>query len=364
MTGKSRWINVCILGALLVSRLVAAPGNTEVAKWKNNKEAAFIFHFDDCPPTQVEYAIPEMTRRGLIGTWYYICFCDTKYGNGDVWRELVYTYPGQEIANHTMSHEGGDTYEWIDYQVGECARLIREFIPELQDKLMSFCWPGGTPWNISSAEKEEILKKHLLVARNRRGDCGRNVSAEEMFSFVQWALDNNDYSDYCFHGVGGDWYTISLDAFTEFLDMYMEVKDRIWNAGNLAVHKYIKERNTARISVPATGAGHIRLSLKSDMDPDLYDEPLTLITEVPANWSMCTVTQGGKSDAYQVSNGSVMYNAVPGNEEIVLTDGGATPIEQAPRRGSGLNTGFEGPGEVSIYDHRGRLQMRFDTRDM
>ena len=63
------------------------------------------------------------------------------------------------------------------------------------------------------------------------------------------------------------------------------------------------------------------MSLTSELDVELYNEPLTLITEVPLDWTSCEVTQAGQKIRYEVVGGFVQYEAVPGLGEITLVQG-------------------------------------------
>ena len=45
------------------------PGATRVAKWKDDKQAAFILMFDDSCQSHVKNAIPELVKRKMVGTF-------------------------------------------------------------------------------------------------------------------------------------------------------------------------------------------------------------------------------------------------------------------------------------------------------
>jgi len=76
----------------------------------------------------------------------------------------------------------------------------------------------------------------------------------------------------------------------------------------------------------------IRLQLTTTTDPVLYDLPLTLVTQVPAKWAACKVTQGDQTAVVPVTNGFATYHAVPGAE----------PIQLAPAANPQSNPGAKG----------------------
>ena len=57
----------------------------------------------------------------------------------------------------------------------------------------------------------------------------------------------------------------------------------------------------------------------------MFDYPITLTTEVPAEWKTSTVTQGGNSTTYPVTAGVVQYSAIPNAGNITIVPGG-TPL--------------------------------------
>src|ERR1043165_8143557 len=61
-----------VLRLLIPAPLAAAdkPGTTRVATWKDDKQAAFMLMFDDSCQTHVKNAIPELVKRGMVGTFY------------------------------------------------------------------------------------------------------------------------------------------------------------------------------------------------------------------------------------------------------------------------------------------------------
>ena len=47
-----------------------APGATRVAKWKDDKTAAFMLMFDDSWPSHFQVAVPALVERDMTATFY------------------------------------------------------------------------------------------------------------------------------------------------------------------------------------------------------------------------------------------------------------------------------------------------------
>ena len=73
---------------------------------------------------------------------------------------------------------------------------------------------------------------------------------------------------------------------------------------NKAAEDYLKVLRKA--------ARGIELELKCTADPELYDAPLTLITEVPADWKEVIVSQGEAKTTLEAKDGKVTFDALPG----------------------------------------------------
>ena len=117
-----------------------------------------------------------------------------------------------------------------------------------------------------------------------------------------------------------DFWALKQDVFLPLLDGLAERRDKgdLWIADHISQHKYETERAAAEVKTLESNAQRIVLALKSKADAQLYDYPLTLVTQVPAAWKNCRVTQGAKTAQIAAKDGSLMFEALPGDEPIVL----------------------------------------------
>jgi hypothetical protein len=292
---------------------------TTIARWKDNKNGAFTMNFDDSMVSQADVAMPAIVERGLVGTWYINPGMSRYKSRKKVWEEIA-PQTGQDLAVHSMTHDSISNYADADWQLGENARIIWSLRPPSASKLLTFSWPGATTWEITDKQKKELMNKYHLIHRrsliSARTDLG--VNGDVMIESAQKAISQRTWVSIHFHGIGDEYLSVEEDDFIQLLDYLVTVKDKLWIAGYINVHKYIEERDSAEVSVLEADGDQIRLALTSDKDPVLYDEPLTLITTVPSHWQNCLVVQDGKSASFTVSNGKVVYNAIPGKGEIML----------------------------------------------
>jgi hypothetical protein len=103
-------------------------------------------------------------------------------------------------------------------------------------------------------------------------------------------------------------------------DYLYEKRADIWVDTNTKIHKYVTQYANANPVAVRRYEDGIGVTLTHSLRADLYDYPLTLLTEVPFNWENCLVAQDGAKTTRPVRNGRVMYEAVPNKGEVRLTN--------------------------------------------
>jgi peptidoglycan/xylan/chitin deacetylase (PgdA/CDA1 family) len=302
----------------------AAPGATRVARWPDDKPAAFMLLFDDSVPSDVKNAIPEMKKRGLIGTFYINPGCGHYQGLKDDWEKTI-PAEGMEYGNHTWDHMGATSAEMLDEELAKCNEVIFRLTSGPKPRLVSFGRPGVDKgaWTVTEAEVTAALAKHHLVERPTFNDHGAAIflkKADDYVKQVDQALAKGEAGYVIFHGVGGDWITCPLADFVALCDKLVAERDRLWIASTIAVHKYQTERDGATVTVDKADAAQIAISLAVKTDPALYDAPLTLVTQVPAGWTRCTIAQGANPPVEATAvGGSLRYAVKPTAGAITIS---------------------------------------------
>lgn len=309
-----------------------AVGTTRIARWKDDRTAAFLLMFDDSWPSHWQVAVPEMARRGLTGT-FYICPGKGEYEKfAAEWEDKVWKQ-GMVYGNHTMTHKGVKDYTTADWEIGECARIIRKISPGKAERLVSYAQPGvkASDWNLSNEGLAELLKKHHLIDRPPFTDHGAVYhlkTSKEMLDLADKAIANKKMEYVIIHGVERikpdwgyqDFWPLKQEVFFNLLDGLQERSEKrsLWITDHISQHQYETERTTASVRVLDADEQLIRLELTSKADPQFYDLPLTLLTRVPASWTRVLVRQGDKSTEVGVENNTARFDALPGGGVIEL----------------------------------------------
>lgn len=316
--------------AAFVSTGTAAVGDARVAEWKDDRVAAFMLMFDDGCPSHWQVAIPEMSKRGLIGTFYI------NPGKAEFTKfkhEWVKVIPstGNVYGNHTMTHQGVRNPEHARTEIGECSRIIRELVPGKATRLVSYGQPGvgEGKWNISNDELNVLLKEDNLVSRPPfagHGAVYHMQTVEQMTALAEKAIASKGTEYLVMHGVERitpdwgyqDFWALKQTIFFPLLDYLKDKQDRkeLWITDHISWHQYKTERETATVKPLKVIANGIQLELKSGADPVLYDHPLTIVLEVPLSWRDCNVAQGDTKSKAVAANGRLVFDAIPNGPPI------------------------------------------------
>lgn len=303
-------------------------GTTKVARWQDDKKGTFLLMYDDGWPSGFQVAVPEMKKRGLIGT-FYICPAKGEYVKFEkIWLKDVLE-AGMVLGNHTMTHNGFQGAEDTEMEVTKANEYLLKNVPGKNPRLISWAMPGVSDHNYGDVPLEDYLKKNNLIARGTFRDHGANYhvkTVEQMMKLADKAIETGGVEYLVFHGLERtvpnwsyqDMWAVKQDIFFPFLDGLKERQDRgdLWITDHISSYKYETERNAATVNVLEKSAKKIRVELKCTTDPQFFDQPLTLITSVPAKWSQVKVTQAGTETTVAAKGGKVMYNALPG--EVTL----------------------------------------------
>jgi len=337
---------------------LAPAQHTSIAQLKDNKDAVYSFTTDD---TSIEnymesafFYNDEFKRIGALkGT---IAFCAgfigtaTKYGNWSDWQSLI-TEGNFDILNHFKDHKIAGSHSSNNYtpltetelinQIDGGQAILKDKFPN-KDILVV-----GNPNVINTAIADMVIKRSNFAARNGTfGYNNLNPTEDEWFrlnfqlitynsnttgmnSWVDSALTNKKWLIELAHGVvdnnGADSVYASPVKKGEISGHFEYVKskiDKLWVGTINEVTKYIRERQNSTIIEKEYSSSRIAYDLVCHLDRAVFAYPLTMKTEIPADWVSVAVAQNGASNTYSsVVEGTkryVYYDVIPNKGIISL----------------------------------------------
>ena len=211
-----------------------------ILPWNDHK-GALSLTFDDGDPSQLDFAIPEMEKRGLKGTFYLIA---EKLTRPEDWKKAAAR--GQEIGNHSLNHK-----RVKDLVPGETEKQVADAKKKLEDLTQAPVPTFAYPFTEINPALRGSAQCHHLLARGGMGEYYFTPDSEPDWAYLpsQVAMSMTSPGIYkgwaeealrrrswtlpqfhAFEGTVSGWQPLPRKNFTEFLDHIVELKRDLWIA--------------------------------------------------------------------------------------------------------------------------------------
>lgn len=263
-----RYYKKIILAALVCVLLTSSTKLLKEFNWPNNKRCAVCLTYDDALNSQLDNAIPALDSFGIKGTF----FCSAANGilesRASEWK--IASDSGHELANHTIIHpcrKSIDGREWVSegrdldkYSFAKICSELKEANTLLNkidgSKSRTFAYPCYDTETYAGSYIDTI--KHLVTAARSGGvpktmtnidlhnlpsQSGTGMNGYLLINYVKQAEKNGTMVVFTFHGVGGDYLSVTNQAHKELLQFLSNNKDKYWVDTFKNVTDYISENN-------------------------------------------------------------------------------------------------------------------------
>jgi peptidoglycan/xylan/chitin deacetylase (PgdA/CDA1 family) len=325
------------LTCISILTFFVVPGKTfaapTIAQWKNNKSGAISLTFDDGYALQYSIGVTALNEFGFRGTFFVITddvsLNIPRYVSWENWRNAANA--GHEIGSHSKTHPHLSylSTSEIETEILDSQAAIDSQITS--QECLSFAYPYGD----FNQFAKSITESAYIGARG--ASPGLNSAPFDFFNAKVWfpesvvgslesqadlAEQSGAWMIAGFHGFDGTEYgPVTEEEFRQFLS-HISSKN-LWVDTFGAVTRYIRERGSASLRVVSNSSGKMVLSLTDGLDDILYDEELTIRSEVPSDCTSALVAQGSQSTTVpSVSERStriIYFDAIPDRGEITIT---------------------------------------------
>ena len=278
-------------------------------------------------------------------------------GTWDLWRQML--DEGYHIASHSLTHVSDpvatDGWPGADWEASESKKTLDQNLPG--HKATLFVYPGSAlrEFNNSFTWKPSIQKYYA----GARGGSGIPVNPANQIDYFNIRTTSNvanciqpgdpkfSYMDITqilnpdpsgpqhkyyrgwattfIHGVNGgkDWDTNPIyEHHKKVFDWVTAHRGDIWIGYLDDVALYAQERDTATLHVEESTSARIAFTLTCQMDPAVFDYPLTVKVRLPQSWKSLSATQGGKALPVQILQHEgasfALVKAVPDRGQTLL----------------------------------------------
>jgi len=326
-----------------------APAIT-VPRWPQDRVAAISLTFDDGINTHLDFVGPILKKHHLHGTFFVATGMGPWEKRKPEWKQLA--EQGNELANHTVHHpcllaqikphSQDYTPAMMEAEIRDAAQQITQLFNSHRG--LTFAYPCG---NMSFGKPQDEAANAALylryVSENSIGARGAGAGSPQdpdqlnvldvgdlgptadkgsvaLLAMAQPAFEGHLWGVYCFHGVGGDWLSITPETLDE-LAGYLERHSEIWTATFGDAIRYTQERKALSIQVTQSNATSLAMALQWPMDKQIYDLPLTLKVELPEAWAEVTASGDGNRLAARIvdrTKGTTLLVEVPAQTRSLL----------------------------------------------
>lgn len=342
--------------------------NLSVAKWKDDKKAAYSPTYDDCYLIESHKRINTIHKENIItgdkrdikGTLFW----DTANANWDMLNRSILSENYLTMGSHTVTHP----YDFSALPLNEMHSQLANSQDAIYKNTGKMPLTYAYPRYIVNDNIINVVNKYYIAAR-WGSDYGNNLDGSKANS-NDLSVGINDYNttDYykikamcpatltpattfdkwldqtiekqgwlvtSMHGVNslhpGSWKVQDDGELNKHYE-YTKTKifdGSVWNDSFENVSKYLRERNSSTLE-STNVEGFFKYKYNLSIDDKTIDEnlkqylnfPLTLKFKLPNGWKGAYVTQGSKTLNARLSGGTdgvyVIFDAVPQNGEIVI----------------------------------------------
>ena len=279
-----------------------------------------------------------------------------------------------DVGNHSYSHPNPNLTAIpageLDHQINGAKALIESNIPgfkvlwfvapqsvytqQILDiiKQQHYAFTTAVPgYNSFSATREALYSI-------KRIEAGSSTTLAEMNRWVDIAIARGEWLNEVMHGCDGEgWAPVPCTLAAQHFAYIASKKNEIWSTGLTALVKYICQRMSAKVSADTSQSSAIKINLTDTMDNAVFNQPLTLKTEIAGDWKQVRIEQTSVLiySAVTLSDGKnyVFYDAVPDKGIITLSKVTSVGLKNRPQFRTG--SGSYASQEYKIYDIKGRL---------
>ncbi|HKK76161.1 MAG TPA: polysaccharide deacetylase family protein [Saprospiraceae bacterium] len=286
-------------------------------------------------------------RKGTIKDLDEVIFHDNPEDT-TTWEDLrTYAAQGHEIASHTVTHPRLAVLDEVNllYELEASKQDIKQFLGEKytfsaecpygteNERVMEYAheiypslrnrMPAPYLAELNRSSRQEPGASEKEYVQWQRGPL-TDTGMEEMKAWVDTCLaHDNIWLVLVFHGVNGIGWEPKTEAELEDYFTYInEREEQIWVATFADVTKYIRAQKNTTVESRMAG-NSIRVNISSDLDPAVYDVPITLKTYIPDSWESVLINGERVPDDLQAdARGKyVLYPTAINQSEITLEAG-------------------------------------------
>jgi peptidoglycan/xylan/chitin deacetylase (PgdA/CDA1 family) len=261
--GKSLQANGLSIVTLLLFFGIGNVAAEDVFTWPDGQKMAISLSYDDALDSQLDNAIPSLNKHGLVASFYLTLASPTVRHRLEEWRAAA--VQGHELGNHTIFHPCSAALpdrDWVPSYYNLDDYVIQEIVDEVTvansflhaidgRRERTLTAPCGD--YLVSGENYLPEVRGLFVAvkgfesndktfANWWGAVG--VSGSELIERIEIeSASGTKLFNIIFHGIGGDYLTVTSEAHNYLLDYLVDKRETYWVDSYINIMKYASDNS-------------------------------------------------------------------------------------------------------------------------
>jgi peptidoglycan/xylan/chitin deacetylase (PgdA/CDA1 family) len=342
----------------VVSGNFAHQAMVRAATWKEDRQGAISFTFDDGYKGAFEHGGSELDAEGLSGSFYIFTDTSLTYDGEIAGTSLVREYKekGHEIASHTSNHSdlgllsGTGENDSLSTVLSESVKLLNE---RFDQETFSIAIPFGS----FRYETLDSISNHFYTARSSQ--FGFNLATPyDFFALKSWPVLSTTtpafvdtlvaIAESFGHYLPLMYHDMTDEAFDEDAEIYTYSRDKfretvqlagnrsVWIDTHQNIYKYIRMRNALKIDQLELGEaelqpGHFSFVADDGLVDSIFNVELSLLIRLPESWTedSATVESGDQHIIKEVLSDEkgdyLLYNCLPSSARTIHVYEGKKP---------------------------------------
>lgn len=237
--------------------------------WPEPGKLAVSLSYDDALASQLDHAAPALKRFGVTASFYPKLSAPVFNERLPEWRALAEA--GHELGNHTLFHPcsaSGENRGWVPAHQNLDTYVLAQIRAEVETANAFLKALDGqtertyTPPCLDTSVKDGNYLEHIndlfvsVKSAERlpdgwvRTELPENMTGAELIALVESAAKEHKLLNLIFHGIGGDYMSISPAAHEELLRYLTANPDKYWVDSYLNIMRRVAATQRA---APPTG---------------------------------------------------------------------------------------------------------------
>lgn len=228
--------------------------------WPGKAKAAVSLSYDDALNSQLDNAVPALTKYGIKASFYPILSSSVVMERMAEWRALAAN--GYELGNHTLFHACAKSKPGRDWvaphndldkktmtQMREELLTANSFLHAIDGKTERTLTPPCLDWDLADGNFVETLGGLFVGVKGAEKIPEKykamllpdGVTGKELIDFVKKSARNGGLVQIIFHGINGDHLSVSKEAHEELLKFLAENRETYWTDTYINIARHLSK---------------------------------------------------------------------------------------------------------------------------